>query len=596
METPPSPLHGPVISNHLPITVGALVAVGLPALVAFNLPPTSTFFNQAASVIAWGGFVGLAARQVAGRPAHLFRTSLSRPLLWSLALLIGSVLTSVSLGQLPWSIALCALGGLAAGIAVLAFGLQSVCSPAGVGVLHSVSSAWLLAGALSAAIGIIQVFFPHLADGDFIARSGLLGRAVGNLRQPNHLSSLLLWSAIAVVPLLDARRLPRVAAVALMALMVFGITLSGSRTGLVGMVVLTLWGLLDRRLQRPARGLLLSVPLLFAASWALMTFWAGQTAGTFGAALHMAAGGDVSSSRFGIWRDTLALIRMHPWTGVGWGEFNFAWSLTPFPQRPVAFFDHTHNLPLQLAVELGLPLAALVLGLLGWALYLAWRRSLQVAGTEGTAVRAAFMMVLMMALHSQLEYPLWYLYFLLPTAWAWGVCLGAGPAGATHTAPAAQPSPRPASALLLLLRAGGLLMVVAGLAAIADYRRVVVIYAPPANATPLSQRIAEGQRAWLFGHQADYAAATTTDRPGTVMPALQRAAHNLLDTRLMIAWARAYAEQGDLERARHLADRLREFRNPNSADFFAECDDTARSPRPFQCTPASRPMDWRDFR
>ena len=28
----------------------------------------------------------------------------------------------------------------------------------------------------------------------------------------------------------------------------------------------------------------------------------------------------------------------------------------------MAFFDHTHNLPLQFAVELGLPLALLVLG------------------------------------------------------------------------------------------------------------------------------------------------------------------------------------------------------------------------------------------
>ena len=34
----------------------------------------------------------------------------------------------------------------------------------------------------------------------------------------------------------------------------------------------------------------------------------------------------------------------------------FAWTLTPFPGRPIAFFDHTHNLPLQLIVELGVPL------------------------------------------------------------------------------------------------------------------------------------------------------------------------------------------------------------------------------------------------
>jgi O-antigen ligase len=43
----------------------------------------------------------------------------------------------------------------------------------------------------------------------------------------------------------------------------------------------------------------------------------------------------------------------------------------------VAFFDHTHNLPLQLAVELGLPLASLVLGLLLWGLWLGGRRALQ---------------------------------------------------------------------------------------------------------------------------------------------------------------------------------------------------------------------------
>ena len=35
---------------------------------------------------------------------------------------------------------------------------------------------------------------------------------------------------------------------------------------------------------------------------------------------------------------------------------------TPFPGRPVAFFDHTHNLVLQFAVELGLPLAAIRIG------------------------------------------------------------------------------------------------------------------------------------------------------------------------------------------------------------------------------------------
>lgn len=569
----------------------AFAAATVPTLIAFNEPPSSTLYNQAAAAVLWGLFVAWSTSGAAAQPGPRWGAPRALwPLALPLLLLAGAALASSVWGQLPITLGRLSALSLLGALVMVAAGWVAVARGQG-RVLPAVFAAWLLAGVLSTAIGVVQVFAPEWADGNFIARTGLLGRAVGNLRQPNHLSSLLLWSAIAVVPLLEARRLPRVAAALLMAFMVFGITLSGSRTGLVGMAVLTLWGLLDGRLQRPARGVLLAVPLMFAASWAVMTYWAGQTAKTFGAALHMAAGGDISSSRFGIWRDTLSLIRMHPGSGVGWGEFNFAWSLTPFPQRPVAFFDHTHNLPLQLAVELGLPLAALVLALLAWALWQAGRRSLQVPGAEGAGVRAAFMMVLMMALHSQLEYPLWYLYFLLPTAWAWGACLGAGqPEAAARTAsPAAR---RPA----LLLPAAGLLTMVLGLAAMQDYRRVVVIYAPPADASPLSQRIRLGQDAWLFGHQADYAAATTTDQPGLLLPAVQRAAHNLLDTRLMIAWARAYAQQGDLERARHLADRLREFRNPNSDELFAECHDPKRESKPFQCTPASVPLDWRDFR
>lgn len=560
----------------------AIAAAAVPALLAFNQPPSSTFYNQAAAAVLWGLWLLCSAeRATAPRPAAM--------LLAALGLLAGSALASSALGALPGSLGLGALAVLAAAAAMVAGGVAAgrrhASTPA---TLDAFWFAWLVAGVLSAAIGVVQVFAPDLPDGSVVARSGLVGRAVGNLRQPNHLSSLLLWSAIAVIPLREARRLPRALAAGLMALMVFGITLSGSRTGLVGMAVLTLWGLADRRLQRDTRRLLLAVPLLFAASWGVMTVWAGQTAHTFGAALHMAAGGDISSSRFGIWRDTLGLIRLHPWTGVGWGEFNFAWSLTPFPQRPVAFFDHTHNLPLQFAVELGLPLAGLVLALLAGALWRAWRGSLALPGPAGAGVRAAFMFVLMMALHSQLEYPLWYLYFLLPTAWAWGVCLGAGAPG-VDAAPATGGG-------ALALRAAGLVMAVGGLFAVTDYRRVVVIYAPPANASSLAQRIADGTHARFFGHQADYAAATTYDPSPAQLPAFRTAAHNLLDTRLMIAGARSYAAAGDVERARHVADRLREFRNPASAEFFAECDDAGRTPRPFQCTPASRPMDWRDFR
>lgn len=559
-----------------------LFAAGvLPALIAYNQPPSPTLFNQAAALALWGAFVALGRWPSAARPAAAVG-----PLAIGLVLAACAGLHSIFWDTLPGSL------GLSAVALLVAAGLMAW---AGAATPHDSESpqaltiffiAWVAAGVICCGIGLAQVFLPSALDGEVIARTGIPGRAVGNLRQPNHLSSLLLWAAVAVVPLRSAGHLKPAVATALFALIVFGTMLSGSRTGMVGVAVLAVWGVLDKRLARPDRRLLLSGPLWFGLGWAAMWQWAQLTGNTFGAAAHV-LGAEISSSRFAIWSNTLELIARHPWAGVGWGNFNFAWSLTPFPDRPVAFFDHTHNLPLQLIVELGLPFGLLILGLLAWALWQAWRRSLTVDGVEGVAVRAAFVMVLLMAIHSQLEYPLWYAYFLLPTAWAWGVCLGAG---------APNNAPERATPRFNALQIAGVAMVLVAVFSVFDYRRVVVIFAPGEDAAPLAERIADGQRSWLFAHHADYAAATTAEHPSTEMAALKRASHYLLDTRLMTAWAKAYAELGDMDRARHLAQRLREFRNPASAEFFAPCDDTTVQPKPFQCEPPGTLLDWRDFR
>ncbi len=293
--------------------------------------------------------------------------------------------------------------------------------------------------------------------------------------------------------------------------------------------------------------------------WVGLAAWAHHSHHLFGGDAQLGKG-DISSSRFAIWSNTLALIAAHPWAGVGWGDFNFAWTLTPFPDRPVAFFDHTHNLVLQFAVELGLPLAALVLALLGFALWRAFRAGVGAAAQTAddatrVTLRAAFVMVLLMMLHSQLEYPLWYAHFLLPTAFAFGLCLGGVRAEAAPSVPHSSPHGSRAIAL------GGALIVLGALAALADYARVVVIFAPPANAAPLEERIAEGQRSWLFAHHADYAAVTTPGQLIDPVTAFARASHYLLDARLMMAWANAVAAFGDTDKASYLAARLAEFHN-----------------------------------
>ncbi len=574
-------------ASALRATLLLAAAIAGPVLLAFNEPPSPTALNQA---IAAGGW-GLVLAAMAG-PWSAPRVAARRGGALLAPLLIAGVcaLLSAALAQLPWGLGL-SFAGMATFALVVGAGGTAL-RPSG-SFWPAFFGAWLLAGAASVAISLPQVFAPSLADGDWIARSGIPGRAVGNLRQPNHLATLLLWAAVAVVPMLAwtrPREPGRAASVmlgCLFALLLFGVVLSGSRTGLVGVGVLLAWGLLDARLSRGTRALLIASPLICAVSWWLLD----AVSAAQGAGLHLGAAArvsesDLSTGRFAIWRDTLALIAQHPWLGVGFGEFNFAWTLTPFPLAHPQFFDHTHNLPLQLAVELGLPLALLILCLLLWALWQAFDRTRRVDGPEGTALRSCFVMVLLMAVHSQLEYPLWYAYFLLPTAFAWGLCLGAG---APEAAAASPSSGR-------WVRLAGIALLIGAAAMLWDYRRVVVIFAPGGSAAPLAERIADGQRSWFFAHHADYALATTADAPVTQPGAFDRATHYLLDTRLMIAWAQALAARGDVDRARHLAARLREFRNPASVPFFEPCDDPPAVDKPFQCESPERAYDWRDFR
>ena len=554
------------------------LAVGLPALIAYNQTPSSTFYNQAAAVFGWGLLLAVLAGAL---PAERRRISGGgTALLLALGLMALAAGVSTVFGHLPFPLAASAWALLApaALVASAAMALH------GAGLARPAFAAFALAVAAAAAgsavVALVQVFAPSLADGVWIAASGTPGRAVGNLRQPNHLASLLLWGLIALVWLAESGLLRRAVVHVFAALLLVGVVLSASRTGIVGALLLCVWGALDRRLSRPGRALLLVMPLAYALLWAALAGWAHLAGASLAAETRLtAAHGDLSSSRLAIWSDTLGLIRRVPWTGVGFGEFNFAWSLTPFPQRPTAFFDHTHNLPLQLLVELGVPLGGLVLVLLCVALWRGWRTAVNDVETAPVS-RAALAMVVMITVHSLLEYPLWYAYFLLPAAFAFGLVLG------RPDAPAVPQRARLLGVLAVGLMAGALL-------AVADFRRVVVIFAPPPDAAPLGARILEGRRSVFFAHHADYAAATASTRPERFLDAFDGATHFLLDTRLMIAWAQALHASGDEARALHLADRLREFRNPDADEFFAPCRDAA--PPRFPCASAPQPMDWRDF-
>jgi len=575
----------------------AIGAVAVPLLVALNLPPSPTLVNQILSLVGWGALLVMMGMSPARREPRDVLGSL--PIWLGLGALGVAMLWSPASGGLPWAIGMSGIALLgAAGLVAEGIKTQD-CAHANHRVaFNAVAVALLCAGLISVAIGIVQVFAPALADGSWIATPSA-GRATGNVRQPNHLASLLLWSMIAAVWLQESGKVRGWQGWTIGASLLFGVVLTASRTGLIGTVLLAAWGLTDRRLSRSTRLALGLVPLLYGLAWAALGAWAQHDPRAFAGEARLSHGGDLSSSRFAIWSNTLEMIRREPLNGIGYGEFNIAWTLTEFPDRPVAFFDHTHNLPLQLLVELGIPLGSLVIVLLLVALVQAGRRAWACDGHEGAARRAAFMIVLMIGLHSMLEYPLWYAYFLLPTAFAWGFALSP-PITVEATAPRAQPTSDDGTRVNRTLAFAGMALAIGGAAAMLDYWRVVVIYDPPEFAAPLEERIERGQRSPLFGHHADYAAATAFGEPKAPLSpsqqlAFKRAPHQLLDVRLMIAWSQALAAQGEMDKARWLAARIREFRNPGADEYFAPCQRPDEAARAFQCQPPQRVVHWREF-
>ena len=167
-----------------------------------------------------------------------------------------------------------------------------------------------------------------------------------------------------------------------------------------------------------------------------------------------------------------------------------------------------------------------------------------------------------------LEYPLWYAYFLLPTAFcvrpvAWRDRWRAKPPQRRARAPA---SPR-------RTRLAALLLVLGGTFALYDYMRVVVIFAPPADAGPLEQRIADGQQERpLRATTPTMPTANCRRAPGQVMSAFTRARTTCSMPALLMAWARALAERGESDRVtlrRAAPAGIPQRRRPD--EFFAPC-------------------------
>ena len=252
---------------------------------------------------------------------------------------------------------------------------------------------------------------------------------MGQLGQRNHLGHYLMWGMVSVLYLHHTKALSRWISIALVFWLGLSMGLIGSRTLIVYLMAISIlamvWRLWAGKAYQTTLYWLLATLLWvllvqFGLEKVLSAFEQSHT--TTGLERLVNSAHVVDTARSVEWQKAWLSFLSSPWTGHGWGSSSSQSVLMhgALPNleglRTVnVLFTHCHNSVLQLLSEVGL---------LG-TLWLAGCFLALVFACFKYAKRPESFFILALAsitvCHSLLEYPLWYVYFLLPFALFWAL-------------------------------------------------------------------------------------------------------------------------------------------------------------------------------
>jgi len=432
---------------------------------------------------------------------------------WGLLLLVWFLVSALSV---PEVIDRALTGGVLASITCIWIAMQigKRAANSANGLLHWLLMAWLIAALVSSALAVLQ--YLDLAR-ELVpwVNQPRTGDAFANLRQRNQFASLTSIGLVALFGLAAtmqsiSKRYASMMWCAL-ALLAAGLACSVSRTGAVQWLVLAVfvvvWVWKDSKQVHPVLlPLAIGAPLLVIL-WSLVLPWiALQLNGVMGASLLLRVAGQAQDyaacgGRRVLWSNVLQMLAQHPWQGWGLGETDFAHYSTDYQsERFCDLLDNAHNFPLHLALEFGLPFA---LACCVFAVHWFYKKSRLLA--TNNARQIAFGMMLVLGIHSMLEYPLWYGPFQITLGLALGLWAGA----ATKRIDKATPASSTRQQLLPMIMCSALFL--ACFYAAWDYNRVAQIYRQPEmrDAAYRDNPMQAASQSWLFKNQVDFARLMT---------------------------------------------------------------------------------------
>lgn len=407
------------LADAIPAVVALLFAVGW--TVASHFLPwvswhTELPFFLATLIAAWCALIPLM------RGAQRTSVPLPAPVL-PFFLLLCLTLVQFGVGQMNFLgdalvfgmyLMLCAMC-LVLGFSLTARG-RSMDSPWWIGSpLPMLSLALLVGGVASTVVAVAQVL-ETWETATWILRMSNLRRPGGNLGQPNHLATLLVMAMASAAYLHASKRLSHMVAVTLLVVLSAGMAITESRTGALSLFALLLWwGWKQPRIEpHGSRGWAVMVAVFFVLmflAWPPL-FCAIKETAECDALWRL--GARAGNARADVWPQLIEAAMLRPWSGWGIGQTAMAHNAVAHAYSQGAPFSYSHNLVLDLVLWLGWPVAGLLV--LATSIWL-WRR---VCMTHSLDPWYGLAVALPLGVHSMLEYPFAYAYFLAPVMLALG--------------------------------------------------------------------------------------------------------------------------------------------------------------------------------
>jgi len=285
----------------------------------------------------------------------------------------------------------------------------------GMSFVVTVLAFFLLIGAeLNALAGVLQ----HYRWGTFLnsfvtAKSSF--QIYGNTAQPNHFANFIALGLLSL-GLLHVKRVLRWWYTTLWAVpLLFVLVLSGSRSSWLyltfALALAWLWQRRDAAL-RPLRHFALALWLGFIVMHFVVQIpWLAGATGNVTSADRLFGEAGTNSIRFHLWYESMLIFAKFPMMGAGLGQFAYEHLLLGSElQNPAitGLYNNAHNIVMQIAAEAGLAGLTVLLGAI-WVWF--WRSVVHKTQFD-IEHWWAYGVLAVIAIHSQLEYPLWYLYFI----------------------------------------------------------------------------------------------------------------------------------------------------------------------------------------